>query len=111
MKLLRIFSIGSQKILAKNHSVPGIVTMARNSALYVIKKPVRLYPNEKNTMYSHFITFQYTVDTVPYNGKLFVAPQFRCPQKGENIEVFYDPGKPEHYACYAFGPNVTMIGW
>lgn len=111
MKFFRIFSIGTDKILSKNCSVPGAVTMVQNSALYVVKKPVRLYPNEKNTMYSHFITFQYTVDTVTYKGKLFIPPQFRCPQKGETIEVFYDPEKPEQYACYAFGPNMNMIGW
>ena len=111
MKFLQIFHIGTKKILAQNHSVPGKVTMVRRSYLYVIKKPVRLYPNEKNTLYSHFITFQYTVDSISYTGKLFVPPQHRCPQKGDPIEVFYDPKKPDRYACYSFGPNLNMIGW
>ena len=111
MKILRIFHIGANKILAKNRSVPGRVTMVRNSSLYVIKKPVRLYPNEKNTAYSHFITFQYMVDSTSYKGKLFIPPQHRCPQKGDTIEVFYDPEKPERYACYSFGPNLNTIGW
>ena len=111
MNLFCIFHIGADRILAKGCSVPGKITMVRNSALYVVKKPIRLYPNEKNTMYSHFITFQYTVDSISYKGKLFIPPQHRCPQKGDSIEVFYDPEKPERYACYSFGPNLNMIGW
>ena len=111
MKFLRVFHIGEKKILAKNHSVPGTVTMVQKSYLYVVKKPVRLYITEENTMYSHFITFRYTVDNVSYQGKLFIPPQFRCPQKGEQIDVYYDPEKPENYACYAFGPATKPIGW
>ena len=111
MNLFRIFGIGSAPILAKGCQTKGTVTAVRRSSLYVIKKPVRLYPNEKNTQFSHFITFQYTVGSVSYKGKLFIPPQHRCPQKGDVIEVFYDPDKPERYACYSFGPNVTMIGW
>ena len=111
MKLLRIFSIGADRILKKGCSVTGRVTMARKSAILVVKKPVRLVPNESNTLYSHIITFRYTVDAVDYTGKLFVPVQYRCPQKGEQIEVFYDPEKPENYACYAFGPNSKPIGW
>lgn len=111
MKLFRIFGIGEDKILAKNHSVSGTVTMVQKSYLYVIKKPVRLSISDNNTLYSHFITFRYVVDSVPYIGKRFITPYFRCPQKGEKIEVFYDPEKPENYACYAFGPAVRPIGW
>ena len=111
MNLLRIFSIGADRILAKDCSVPGTVTMVRNSRLYVIKKPVRLYPNETNTLYSHYITFTYRVGGVSYNGTLFVSPYYRCPQKGERIDVYYDPDKPENYACYAFGPASRPIGW
>lgn len=111
MNLFSTFHLGAGRILSQGHSVPGRVTMARKSYLYVIKKPVRLYLNEKNTMYSHFITFQYTVDSTSYKGKLFIPPQHRCPCKGDTIEVFYDPEKPERYACYSFGPNLNMIGW
>lgn len=111
MKLLRMFSIGADRILAKGQSVPGKVTMVQKSYLYVVKKPVRLYINDSNTMYSHFIFFTYTVDNVPYTGKLFVPLQYRCPQKCEQIEVFYDPEKPQNYALYSFGPAVKPIGW
>lgn len=111
MKLFRIFGIGSKKILEKNCSVTGRVTMVQKSYLYVVKKPVRLYVNEKNTLFSHYITFTYTVDGTAYTGKLFISLRYRCPQKGERIEVFYDPEKPENYACYAFGPAVKPIGW
>ena len=111
MKLLSMFGIGSRKILAMDCHVKGTVTSVRNSCLYVIKKPVRLYPNERNTKFSHWITFTYTVDNIPYTGKLFVSPYYRFPQKGEQIDVYYDPAKPERYACYAFGPGTNPFGW
>lgn len=110
MKLLRIFGIGANCILAKDYCVQGTVTQVQRTWLHTVKKPVRLYINEQNTLFSHFITFAYTVDGVQYSGKLFVDLRFRCPQKGERIDVYCDPEKPEHYACYAFGPG-AQIGW
>lgn len=111
MNILLIFHIGSRRILAKNHSVTGTVTGVQRSVIHTVKKPVRLYLNESNTIFSHFITFRYTVDAVDYTGKLFIDLCYRCPQKGESIEVYYDPEKPENYACYAFGPAGNPIGW
>lgn len=111
MKLLSMFGIGSGKILSMNCSVKGTVTLVQDSYIHVIKKPVRLYPNANNTIYSHFITFSYTVDNIPYTGKLYVDLKYRCPRKGEQIDVYYDPEKPDRYACYAFGPDVNPIGW
>ena len=111
MMLLRTFGIGEEKILAKDTHVSAIVTMVQRSYLYVIKKPIRISINDRNTLYSHIITFRYVVDSVPYIGRRFISPNFRCPQKGERIDVYYDPEKPEHYACYAFGPAVRPIGW
>jgi len=57
MRLFRIFHIGSKQILTKGHSTAGIVTEVQRSALHTIKKPVRLYLNESNTVFSHFIKF------------------------------------------------------
>ncbi len=111
MNLLRFFSIGAEQILRKGCCVRGTVTQMRNSCLYVVKKPVRLYPKEGNTLYSHCIRFTYTVDNTPYTGDLFVSLNYRCPQKGEQIDVYYDPEKPENYACHAFGPAVRPTGW
>lgn len=111
MRFSRVFSIGADKILAHDHSVTGVVTGVRRSYLYVVKKPVRLVPNDRNTMTSHYIFFTYTVNGISYKGKLWVSLRFRCPQKGEHIEVFYDPEKPENYAFYTFGPNPNPIGW
>ena len=111
MKLPLIFGIGADRILAKNHSTTASVTMVQKSYLYVIKKPVRLYINDQNTLYSHFITFRYSVAGILYTGKLFVSPHYRCPQKGEKLEVYYDPEKPEKYAFYAFPPASRPIGW
>lgn len=111
MKLLRMFSIGADRILAKKCCVRGRVIMVQKSYLYVVKKPVRLYINDNNTLYSHFITFTYTVDNISYKGKLFVSLNYRCPQKGEWINVYYDPEKPENYAFYSFGPAPRPIGW
>ena len=111
MNLLRIFGLGRQKILAKNCCTKGTVIMVQASLLHVVKKPVRLYPNPRNTMYSHYIAFVYCVDNTPYKGKLYVDLAYRCPQKGEQIDVYYDPEKPENYAFYSFGPNPNSIGW
>ena len=111
MKLLRIFSIGADKILAKKCCVQATVTSVQISRLYVVKKPVRIGITEQNTLFSHYINFTYTVDSIPYEGKLFVSLHYRCPQVGESIDVYYDPEKPENYACYAFGPAVRPIGW
>ena len=111
MKLFHMFSIGSKKILAKGHSVPGTVTAVGRSYLYVVKKPVRLYVNDQNTMFSHWMFFSYSVNGISYKGKLWISLRYRCPQKGERIEVFYDPENPEHYAFYSFGPNPRSIGW
>lgn len=111
MKLLRVFSIGSDRILSKGHRTTGIVTGVCRSYVYVVKKPVRLMVTEENTMTSHYIFFTYTVNGIAYKGKLWVNLRYRCPIKGEHIEVFYDPEKPENYACYAFGPNSRLIGW
>ena len=111
MKLLSLFGIGESKILAMDCHVKGTVTMVRNSSLYVIKKPVRIGINENNTRFSHWVTFTYTVDNVPYTGTRFITPYYRVPQKGEQIDVYYDPSKPERYACYAFGPAVKPMGW
>lgn len=111
MKLFRIFGIGSKKILAKNCSVEGTVTSVGNSYIHVVKKPVRLYIDETNTMCSHYIFFTYSVNNTAYNGKLYVDLRYRCPRKGEKIEVFYDPEHPDHYAFYTFGPNPNPIGW
>lgn len=111
MSFFHTFSIGSDRILAKGCSVTGIVTGVSRSYLYVVKKPIRMIVTERNTMTSHYIFFTYAVNGIAYQGKLWVSLQYRCPQKGEQIEVFYDPEKPERYACYAFGPNIRLIGW
>ena len=111
MNLLRIFGIWDQDILSKNCRTTGTVTLVQTSFIHVVKKPVRIGINPSNTIFSHFITFTYTVDGVTYKGKRYVDLTYRCPQKGEQIDVYYDPEKPQKYACYAFGPAVTQIGW
>ena len=111
MGFCHVFGIGARRILAKNCCVEARVTSVRSSVLYVVKKPIRLYPNEKNTAYSRFITFTYRVGETDYPGKLFITPFYRCPAEGETICVYYDPQKPEDYACYAFGPRILPNGW
>ena len=111
MNLLRSFGIWDQDILAKNCRTTGTVTLVQTSFLHVVKKPVRIGINPSNTIFSHFITFTYTVDGVVYKGKRYVDLTYRCPQKGEQIDVFYDPDQPEKYACHAFGPAADPIGW
>ena len=111
MKLFRIFGLWDQDILEKNCKTKGNVTLVQTSFLHVVKKPIRIGINPNNTIFSHFITFTYTVDGVSYKGKRFVDLYYRCPQKGEQIDIYYDPEKPENYACYTFGPNLQLNGW
>ena len=111
MKLFHMFGLAQQKLLAKNCSVKGTVTAVAISRIYVIKKPVRLFITEENTMFSHWITFTYQVNGIPYTGKRWISLRYRCPQKGETLQVYYDPEKPERYALYALGPNTRLIGW
>ena len=111
MNLFRVFGLWDRDILARNCCTRGTVTLVRTSFLHVVKKPVRISLNPSNTIFSHFITFTYTVDGMTYKGKRYVDLMYRCPQKGEEIDVYYDPGNPQKYACYAFGPAVNPIGW
>ena len=111
MNLLHIFGIGKDRILSQNCSVKGTVTLVAYSYIHVVKKPVRIGITPENTIVSHMITFVYRVNNVPYTGKLYVDLRYRCPHKGEQIDVYYDPQNPKHYACYAFGPGVNPIGW
>lgn len=109
MNILRVFGIGSGRILAKNHSVPGHVSkVSRCWWLRVHTKPVRLYASEENTVSPDIITFTYHVDGTSYIGKLYIPIRYRTPQNGETIQVFYDPAKPKQYACYAFGPGTIL---
>ena len=111
MKLFRIFGLWDQAILEKNCKTKGTVTLIQTSFLHVVKKPIRIGINPNNTIFSHFITFSYTVDGVTYNGKRYVDLYYRCPQKGEQLDIYYDPEKPQNYAFYSFGPNIDPIGW
>lgn len=111
MNLFRVFGIWEQDILSKNCRTTGTVTLVQSSFIHVVKKPIRIGINPNNTIFSHFITFTYTVDGVTYKGKRYVDLYYRCPEKGEQIDVYYDPEKPENYACYAFGPNMQLNGW
>ena len=111
MQFFSWFHIGAGKILAGGHSVTTRVEAVGRSYLYVVKKPVRLYVHDRNTMTSHWIHFHYTVNGIRYPGRLWISLRYRCPQKGEQIQVFYDPENPERYACYPFGPNPNPIGW
>ena len=85
--------------------------MVRKSRIYVVKKPVRIFITEENTMFSHWIRFTYHVNGISYTGTRWVSLRYRCPEKNEQIDVYYDPEKPANYACYAFGPNTRLIGW
>ena len=111
MNLFRLFGLWDQDILSKSCCTKGTVTLVQTSFIHVVKKPIRIHINPSNTIFSHFITFVYSVDGVTYKGKRYVDLMYRCPQKGEEIDVYYDPEKPEKYACYAFGPAADPIGW
>lgn len=108
MNNFRLFGIGSGSILAHGCSVKGtVIEVYRCWWLRINTKPVRRFSGD-GSVYPHIITFDYQVNGTSYPGKLYIPVRYRVPQKGETIEVFYKPDKPEHYACYAFGPGNTL---
>ena len=108
MKLLRIFSIGADAILAKGRSVQTTVAKVHRCWwLRINTKPIRRYSGDV-AVYPHIIHFTYQVDGRDYNGSLWIPVRYRVPAVGETIAVYYDPEKPDHYACYAFGLNTTL---
>lgn len=112
MHFLRMYGIGEEHILNKGCSTDAIVIKVQRCWWIKIKtKAVRLYSSSENTAYPHIITFSYRVDGMTYEGKRFINIQYRVPQPGETVCVYYDPQKPEDYACYAFGPGITKIDW
>ena len=108
MKLFRILGIGADSILAKGYSVAGTVTQVHRCWwLRINTKPVRRFSGD-GAFYPHIITFAYQADGTSYTGKLYIPVRYRVPAKGETIEVFVDPEKPNRYACYAFGPGMKL---
>ena len=108
MKLLRMFSIGADAILAKDYSVQTTVSdVYRCWLLRINTKPVRRFSGD-GAIYPHIISFTYEVDGTAYEGKLWIPVRYRVPARGETIAVYYDPEKPDNYACYAFGLNTTL---
>lgn len=111
MKLFRMFGIGSDKIFAQDCHTAGTVTKVyRCWWLSVNTKAIRRFPGD-GARYPHIITFTYTVDSIPYEGKLWIGTAYRVPDAGTAIEVYYNPDNPQSYACYAFGPGVAPVRW
>lgn len=102
MGVFQLFGMGAGKIMAQGCPTSGMVTGVSRSYLYVIKKPVRLYLNEENTRFSHYLTFAYTVEGKSCTGKRWISCQYRCPQVGETIVLYYDPKDPKRWACAPF---------
>lgn len=106
MNFLKLFGIGSDAILEKHCCVKGKVTkVSRCWWLTVNTKPERRFSGD-GAVYPSIITFEYQVDSIPYTGKRYIPIRYRVPLTGESIDVYYDPEKPEKYACYAFGPGI-----
>lgn len=104
MNLLRLFGFCKGPIIAKNCFAKGTVTkIYRCRWLTINTKPVRRFSGD-GAVYPHIITFDYQVNGIAYQGKLYIPVRYRVPAMSEMIDVYYDPDKPENYACYAFGP-------
>jgi len=98
MSILGLFGIGSKKIKADGCRTGGVVT--EQKTLWWIKintKAVRFGPMD-GAMFPGFIRFTYSVEGIEYIGASLVSPYVRCPIKGQNIVVYYDPDNPSKYA-------------
>ena len=98
MSLLRELGIGSQKIIAQNNAVSGIVTSAETCWMIKVNKSAfRTHPLD-GAAFPHFIRFRYTIDGVEYTGGRFLDAFARCPQVNELITVYVDGTDPSKYA-------------
>ncbi len=105
MKLFCMFHIGAKAILEKNCTVMGTVTKRTECTWCKINTKAIRRDMLDGALFPHIITFTYTVDAVPYQGKLWVGVRYRAPEKGESLRICYDPESPEKYACNDFGPG------
>ena len=104
MNVFRLFGVGGNHIRATGCSVPGTITAVSLCWwLKVNTKPIRRFSGD-GAVYPSIITFSYQVDSISYEGKLYIPYRCRVPQAGESIDVYYDPANPKKYACCAFGP-------
>jgi len=111
MNLFRIFGFNEDKILQADHHTEGVVTDVKRCWWRRFKtNHARLYASDNNTAYAHIITFRYYVGDALYMGKRYIDIYYRTPDIGESFPVYYDPKKPEDYACYSFGPGPVLIG-
>lgn len=98
MSLLRELGIGSEKIIAQNNAVPGIVTSAETCWMIKVNKSAfRTHPLD-GAAFPHFIRFTYCVDGTEYTGGRFFDAFSRCPQVDELITVYVDGADPSKYA-------------
>ena len=98
MSLLRELGIGSQKIIAQNNRVRGVVTAAETCWMIKVNKSAfRTHPLD-GAAFPHFIRFSYSVDGREYSGGRFFDAFSRCPQVNEVIDVYVDGKDPSKYA-------------
>ena len=98
MGLLRELGIGSEKIIAQNNRVPGIVTSAETCWMIKVNKSAfRTHPLD-GAAFPHFIRFRYTAGGTEYTGGRFFDAFSRCPQVNEVIAVYVDGQDPSKYA-------------
>ena len=110
--MFRLFGFGEGKILSAGCCSKGTVTQIQECWWLTIKtSPVRICNTRKNTLHPHIITFTYRVDNVLYTGKRYIPLRYRVPNVGEEFDVYFNPGKPQDYAMYAFGPGNFHISW
>ena len=98
MALLRELGIGSQKIIAQNNRVRGVVTSAKTCWMIKVNKSAfRTHPLD-GAAFPHFIRFSYHVNGSEYSVGRFVNAFSRCPQVNEVIDVYVDGNDPSKYA-------------
>ena len=98
MGLLRELGIGSQKIIAQNNKVRGIVTSAETCWMIKVNKSAfRTHPLD-GAAFPHFIRFTYSVDGAEYSSGRFFDAFSRCPQVNEIIDIYVDGADPSKYA-------------
>ena len=98
MKFLYPFGFGSAQILRNGKETTATITDVKVCWwLKINTKPIRTNPWD-GAVFPHMVHFQYTVDGKSYTGKHYWSWRLTPPARGQDLQIYFDPENPEHYA-------------
>ena len=92
-----MFGIGVVRAIAGEQTEGVVIEVKTCWWLKVNTKPVRRNVFD-GAVFPRIIHFTYTAGDQTYRGKRYVNWNKQCPQKGENLTVYYEKDNPAKYA-------------